>query len=291
MITGDAVVVDLPAAGLATRCLAFTIDVALLALGFGLILLGCAAAGLFSRDDALAGAVALVLILGLFVGVPVTVETLSRGRSLGKLALGLRVVRDDGGPIRFRHAFVRGLTGLIADFGALSGFTGAIALISSLVSVRGQRLGDRLAGTVVVRERAPSRPQAVILMPPPLAGWATSVTLSQLPDGLALAARQFLVRAPGLDPRARMSMASSLASEVGSVVGPPPPPGTPAEAFLAAVLAERSRREAQRLATEQRHLALTPRPPTPAPPVPEPRATAPEPAPVMPPDGGFAPPR
>ena len=44
---------------------------------------------------------------------PIAVETLSHGRSLGKLACGLRVVRDDGGPIRFRHALVRGAIGVV----------------------------------------------------------------------------------------------------------------------------------------------------------------------------------
>lgn len=291
VITGDAVVVDLPVARLPSRGLAFAIDLTVLIVAFVLLLLGFAATGLFNSDDALVATVSLVLFLGIFVGVPVTVETLSRGRSLGKMALGLRVVRDDGGPIRFRHALVRGLTGLIADFGALSGFTGMIALISSLVSIRGQRLGDRLAGTVVVRERVPAAPQAAIRMPPPLAGWATTLTLSQLPDGLALAARQFLGRAPRLDPHARDAMGRSLASEVATVVGPPPPPGTPPEPFLAAVLAERSRRETQRLETER--LAVERRQASTAAPLPAAWSTpsAPPESQPEPPSDGFAAPR
>ena len=54
--------------------------------------------------------VAVVLVV---VGYPVALETLLRGRTLGKLALGLRVVRDDGGPVGFRQALVRGLAGVI----------------------------------------------------------------------------------------------------------------------------------------------------------------------------------
>ena len=50
-----------------------------------------------------------------FLGYPVAMETLTRGRTLGKMALGLRVVRDDGGPITFRQALVRGLVGLALE--------------------------------------------------------------------------------------------------------------------------------------------------------------------------------
>ncbi len=96
------------------------------------------------------------------MGGPIAVETLSHGRSLGKMACGLRVVRDDGGPIRFRHSLVRGLIGVIE---ILMTF-GVVACIASLVSARGRRLGDVFAGTLVVRERVPA-PAAGFLPPPP----------------------------------------------------------------------------------------------------------------------------
>ena len=92
---------------------------------------------------------AFLLVL---VGVPIAVETLSHGRSLGKLVCGLRVVRDDGGPIRFRHALVRGALGRGRD---PDDVRGGRLCIASLVSARGRRLGDVFAGTLVVRERVP----------------------------------------------------------------------------------------------------------------------------------------
>ena len=58
------------------------------------------------------------------------------------MALGLRVVRDDGGPIRFRHALVRGLVGVVEIWLTV----GAVALVVSLASSQGKRLGDFLAG-------------------------------------------------------------------------------------------------------------------------------------------------
>ncbi|MGI5128751.1 RDD family protein [Pseudonocardia sp. CA-107938] len=266
VITGEAVVVELPLAQLASRSLAFGIDAALVLILDVLILLGYAFAGTFDADPAFAAAMVIGTSVLVLVGVPVTVETLSRGRSLGKLIVGLRVVRDDGGPIRFRHALARGLAGLIVDFGVVSGFTGAVALFSSLISPRGKRIGDLLAGTVVVRDRVRTTTRGGIVMPPPLAGWANTVTLSQVPDALALSIRQFLLRAPDMDAQARASMATSFAAEATALVSPAPPPGTPPEAFLAAVLAERSRRETARLNVEQAAAAPVRPPPAPPPP-------------------------
>ena len=109
----------------------------------------------------------------MFVGYPLLWETLTRGRSPGKYAMGLRVVRTDGGPIVFRHALARALAGFIVDFGLLSLFTGLIGIVVSASTARGQRIGDLLAGTVVVRERLPRT--GLESLPPPdpgLAAWA-----------------------------------------------------------------------------------------------------------------------
>ena len=242
LVTGEAVVLELRLAKWPARALAASIDIAVqITL---LILLSTVVVGLLSSvDAALAAAIVTVSSLLIFIGLPVTVETLSRGRSLGKLAVGLRVVREDGGPIRFRHAFVRALLGLVELW--LS--SGVIATLVSLFSTQGRRVGDFLAGTLVLRERVPVTAGAVAMMPPALAGWATGLDLSALPDDLALAARQYLSRMPDLAPEVRETMGRSMATAVAQVTTPAPPPGVPAWAFLAAVVAERRRRESLRL--------------------------------------------
>jgi len=246
-VSGEAVVLELRLAKLASRALAFALDLVVMGTVFAAALLGLAGT-LVDVDDALGTALTLVLALLVFVGYPVTVETLTRGRSLGKLALGLRVVREDGGPIRFRQALVRGLAGFIVDFGVFSFFIGVVGVISSLSSAKGKRVGDMLAGTVVLRERMPTPAVQPAPMPPPLVGWATGLELSRLPDELALAARQFLLRADTLDPGVRASVGARLATGVAGHVSPPPPVPAPPEEYLAAVLAERRRREGARLA-------------------------------------------
>ena len=104
-------------------------------------------------------------MITVFLVVPTTVETLSRGRSLGKLACGLRTVRDDAGPISFQHAFVRALIGFVEIYA----FTGAPAFFSALLSTKGKRLGDHAAGTYVVRERVRLHLAPPALLPPHLA--------------------------------------------------------------------------------------------------------------------------
>jgi uncharacterized RDD family membrane protein YckC len=246
LVTGEAVVLELRLARLASRGLAFALDVLveLLALLVFVLVLTSGTAGL---DDALLGALALLGAVAVLVGYPVLFETLSRGRTLGKLAFGLRVVREDGGPIRFRQALVRGLTGFFVDFWVL-GLFGAVAVFVSLASTKGKRVGDYLAGTVVVLERIPAHETGAVPMPPGLAGWAASLNVTAVPDALALAVRQFLSRSPKLEPGARQALADRLAVEVSGYLGVPLPLDAWTATYLAAVLAERRAREQARLA-------------------------------------------
>src|SRR5690606_23383783 len=120
LVTGEAVALEMRLAKFPSRALAILIDFILLFV-VAFVLLLAASAVIPTLDDALAATLALVTGVFLLVGVPVMIETLTRGRSLGKLALGLRVVRDDGGPVRFRHSLTRGLAGVFIDFYATSG--------------------------------------------------------------------------------------------------------------------------------------------------------------------------
>jgi len=245
LVTGEAVVLELRPASFATRALASALDlfIVMVVLIGGSIVIGGLATAL---DEAAGAAVGLVVVVGVLLLLPVAVETITRGRSVGKAAAGLRVVRDDGGPIRFRHALTRGLLAVVEIYLT----AGSVALIASLSNPRGKRLGDLLAGTYVIRERGaalPPPPQ----MPPELAAWAAGVDLGRIPDRVALAARQFVARAPRLHPASRQGLGLELAAQIGAQVAPAPPAGTHPERFLAAVLAERRRRDLHRLQREE----------------------------------------
>jgi uncharacterized RDD family membrane protein YckC len=245
VVTGEAVVLDLRPASFITRALGLALDLAVTLTA--VIMVSWLLLDTTSMlDEAASSAIGLVALLGVLIGIPITVETLSRGRSLGKLATGNRVVRDDGGPIRARHALIRGLLAVIEVYWTM----GSIALIVSLLNRRGKRLGDLLAGTYVIRERSPRDTSVPLFMPPHLRGWAAAADLGRLPDRLGLAARQFLGRAARLTPADRQRLAVALADQVSGYVAPPPPPHTFPEDFLAAVLAERRDRDYRRMRTE-----------------------------------------
>jgi len=256
VVTGEAVALDLRPARLASRTLAALIDAAL---QFALLLMVAIVAGSLSLNvGPSAGAALAILVLVLVLLVyPVTFETVLRGRTPGKAAMGLRVVRDDGGPIRFRHALVRGLAGAFVERPGLFlvGLGVFVAVACQLLNERGKRLGDILAGTFVLQERLPKTASIAPGMPPPLASWAAGLDLTRLDDNLALSCRQFLGRASQLDGRAREQVGGRLVAAVAAVTAPPPPPGTPGWAYLAAVLAERRRREEARLAARQQAAA------------------------------------
>ena len=222
VVTGDAVVLDVQIAQLPVRALSAMIDctVVFVAYIIGVLLW---ATTLTQFDTALSGAVLIIFTVLALVGYPIAFETATRGRSLGKMALGLRVVSDDGGPERFRQALFRALAGVIEIWI----FAGGPAVICSLLSPKGKRIGDVFAGTVVISERAP-RLTPPPPMPPQLAWWASSLQLSGLRADQAELARQFLSRASQLDPRVRDQMAYRITGEVVAQISPPPPPGAAA---------------------------------------------------------------
>lgn len=248
MVTGEAVALDLRIAQLPSRLTAAVIDLVVMAVTLLLILLFILAAGL-DVDDALFAGIGISVLLLVFIGYPLTMETLTRGRTLGKLALGLRVVRDDGGPITFRHALVRSLVGLALERPGIFLLTlgPPLGLVVSMFSARGKRIGDMAAGTLVLQDRVPRPPDWTPVMPPPLAGWAPTLDLTRLDDELALSVRQFLVRSFEMSIPAREALAAALVGDVIGRTTPAPPPGTPGWAYLTAVLAERRRREEDRV--------------------------------------------
>jgi uncharacterized RDD family membrane protein YckC len=241
MVTGDAVVLDIQIAQVPVRAVSAFIDITVVFIAYvvGLVLW---AATLTNLDTALSGAVLIIFTVLTLVGYPLIFETTTRGRSLGKMAMGLRVVSDDGGPERFRQALFRALAGFIEIWMLVGG----PAVICSLLSPKGKRIGDVFAGTMVISERGPRLP-APPVMPPSMAWWASSLQLSGLSAESAERARQFLSRATQLDVRVRDQMAFRIYAEVTAQISPPPPPGAPPQLVLAAVLAERHRRELSRL--------------------------------------------
>ncbi|MCQ2001707.1 RDD family protein [Arthrobacter zhaoxinii] len=242
IVTGEAVVLELRPAGFAARMVSALIDVVVQVLVFvGLLLL--VARAVEASDPALARALSLSLVVLMFVVVPAAVETLTRGKSLGRLAMGLRIVRDDGGSVRFRHAIIRSFTAVLEIYM----LAGSLAFMVALFNSKSKRLGDLLAGTYALRDRVVAPLPQLVEAPPELAGWADLADMGRLPDGLARRISRFLAQSDRMTGSARTVLAAELAGETTAHVSPQPPPGTHPEAYLRAVVAERRDRDYVRL--------------------------------------------
>jgi uncharacterized RDD family membrane protein YckC len=287
IVTPEAVVLEFETAGLASRGLARLIDALIQGvLLFAVILVAVGIEGWAGIALLLSG------LAGTIFGYPALCELVMRGRSPGKAALGLRVVTVEGGPIVARHAFTRSALGLI-DFLIPPG--GLVAVLTSLFSARSQRLGDLVAGTMVLRERSAAPPVAAVWFSPPagLEGYASTLDVSSVDDVQFGLVRSFLVRVHDLAPEARVALAGRLARPLAASMHHTPPPGVHSELFLVCVAAAHQRRH---------HRPATPAAPLPPPPAsppgpvgsppPPPPPASPAPATPVPaaPHDGFAPP-
>jgi len=245
VLTGEAVALDVQPLGFFMRALGVIIDMILGVVVFLLVVWGITwLAGIGAVDEAVMPILTIVLLVLVMVVIPTVVETTSHGRSLGKLAVGGRIVRADGGASGFRHAFIRALVGVFELW-----FTvGAVAALVGAFTPRSQRLGDLLAGTYSERTRTPRLPDPQLGIPPQLAEWAAVADVARLPERLSRRLAQFARSAASMEPSARARVAASLAREAAEHVSPVP--SVDPETFLIGVVAVRRERELRALRLE-----------------------------------------
>ena len=325
IITPEAVVLDFELAGLGSRSIAYAIDIALqfiVLIGFLFFV------GLIGSGSGVLGLV--ILLVGLIVivlGYSVSMETFNRGRTVGRMVVKTRVVTVEGAPVRFRQAFIRSLLGIVD----LLLTAGTVAVVSSLITKRGQRLGDLVAGTMVIRDPANKLPSGALHFYAPhyLVGWAQTVDTQGLGnDGYQLV-RDFLTR-HDLDESAHARLAddvallvserlphaarpltvpsmdylTAIATATQGLGAPPAPPPTTAPVIPRARWGQPTTRPAANLppppgvvprtpvANVQPPSGFEPGPPAAVPPVtPTPASHTPVPRPDPPNDGGFSTPR
>ena len=228
--TSEGIVVEMRIAGIGSRSLAWLLDglillAVLILVGLGSLLVG-------GWDEATALGVASLAGLVLPVVYLVAFETLNGGRTIGKMAAGIKTVKVSGAPVGFGASLVRALL-LVFDIA----FAG-IGLVTMLLTKKSQRLGDLAAGTVVVRDRVRSAsgiaaPPA-LLTPAPEHRWdVTAVTEPEIG-----AIRRLLERAGSLPPGRRSQLAGELMARISPRVGGVDRPYPPEE-FLIRVLQEK----------------------------------------------------
>ena len=194
VVTPEGVALHLPVAGPVPRALAWLID---FALRIAVLFAASIVLGLLGGTGAGAMAVLMFLVYWFY---PVVFEVLFDGRSPGKRALGLRVIAADGSPVGWRASFTRNLLRVVD----MLPFGYAFGLVACLADPAARRLGDMVAGTLVVHLLPEQDATPVPDVPPhpprlPL----------PLPEQAAVVA--FAERAPRLTPARRDEIADIAA--------------------------------------------------------------------------------
>jgi uncharacterized RDD family membrane protein YckC len=243
IVTPEAVLLEFETAGVASRTVAELLDIGVQFGGLFVVLTGTAfVAGALGGE--LGGVVVVVVafvavFLALF-GYPALMETFWNGRTLGKAAMGLRVVTREGAPERFRHAAIRAMIGFVEIYA----FLGIPAVISIVTSRRDQRLGDLVAGTLVLRQRAARRAAPPIAFGVPW-NWETyvqSLDVSPITYEQYGVVRAVLLRCGELDAGARWQVTTEVATLVAGRMRIPVPVQVPPEMFLTCVATAYQRR-------------------------------------------------
>jgi uncharacterized RDD family membrane protein YckC len=144
IITTQNVVLQYELAGLKDRAMAFLLDAVVIVVGFSILV----TIGTVFVGGSESGATVMVFIVtGIFMFYSLLFETLNNGQSIGKMALRIQVIKVAGGKITFSDYVARWIFRLIDIYFSL----GAIASILVVSSAKGQRIGDVVANTAVVK--------------------------------------------------------------------------------------------------------------------------------------------
>jgi uncharacterized RDD family membrane protein YckC len=236
--TPEQTVLEFPLAGIGSRSLALAIDT-LLQIGV-LILLGLVA-GIISFEGFLPRLgkqyVYAILIFLAFLsqfGYFAFFETIWNGRTPGKKWIHLRVITDSGRPVGAQEAILRNLMRIVDSLPSIY----AVAIITSLISPQNKRVGDYLAGTVVIQEKSVQGDRSYWNPTP-----STSLAASPFPK-LNAAELQlveaYLERRSSLQDDVRRSMARKIADRMSRGSSAVPQSIEDPERYLEA-LAEHSR--------------------------------------------------
>ena len=156
----------------------------------------------------------ILIGFALNVGYFVFFETLWQGQTPGKRYVKIRVIRDDGTPVRLQQATLRALLRPVDDLL----FLGVFFII---FSKREKRLGDWVAGTLVVEEERPNVSANFPLSEEAqnLADWLqTEADLSRLlPDDFAVI-REYLQRREAMTPEAKYELSRRLARQIKDII-------------------------------------------------------------------------
>ena len=237
-VTPEAIPIVLDVAGIGSRTIAMIVDALIQIVAFFAIAWLVEVSGV---DQNVGGVIFLVTVFVLVWGYFIVLEGLWGGRTPGKAAAKIRVVRADGRPVTWTQVTIRNLLRIV-DFLPFYYVLGGVLVV---LTKRSQRLGDLAAGTVVVRDR-PARAPAVLPVSPYAVEAARTLDASSITDREFALIRSFLERRGTLVGDSRRTVARELASMVRPKVAGADRWTAGDESLLEAVAASYRRRAASR---------------------------------------------
>lgn len=233
--TPEQVELEFQIAGIGSRFMAFVIDSLYQLVGFLLLMLifafmGSTIGQLFGRiGENWAMAILILVYFGLYWGYFAFFEAIWKGQTPGKRSVGIRVVKDSGRPINAFEAISRNLLRSIDQLPGVYVF----GLISMVLSKENRRIGDYVAGTLVVHEKSAEQ------IDPDLQDLASTGSGLIPTDNLTMQDLElmetFLHRRLSLDLAVREKMALQISTFVAQKVGAGPLPGQSHEDYLSSV--------------------------------------------------------
>ncbi len=189
----------------------------------------------FSSGATWALALVWVLLFLIFIGYFAIFEAVWNGQTPGKRIIRIRVIKDTGRPIAPYEAVARNLLRLVDQ---MPGILYGIGIVSALLSRQNKRLGDFVAGTIVVHEQELQDFRPLWQTPA-----APATTISYGADQLSreefALVESFLNRRSALPPDVRFRMAEQIATRIKIKLSVPPAMMPTSEKLLEAVAAER----------------------------------------------------
>lgn len=206
--TPEGVVVELVVAGIGSRFLAGMLDVFIEIAMLVAVITTFSAAGI-SNGFGLAALVILVFLV--MFGYQILFELFNQGRTPGKAAAGIRVVKRNGDPVDPTASLVRNLLRLVDGWMVITFVIFPVGFIAAFVTQHAQRLGDLAAGTLVVRERLQGSGRAISRALTTTAPTSLAWDVGGLGNDEITVVTRYLERRDALPIHARMQLAGLLA--------------------------------------------------------------------------------
>ena len=234
--TPEQIAIEFPLAGIGSRFLAIAVDMLIQFVSWFLLAL---MANFLLPDLSKywpsawnwTAAILMLVFFTLYWGYYALFETLWKGQTPGKRLAGIRVIKDTGRPVAAYEAVARNLLRVVDQIPGMY----AVGIITMFLNKKSKRIGDFVAGTVVVHER---KHDSGLFFNTPAQTRKAVLDVSKLSNRELEVIETFLARRLDLQPELRRSTAERLAQRISEKLGKPAETGTDHEDFLEAVAKE-----------------------------------------------------